>query len=120
MYLLGDENETFAANFAKYCGTKYCLGVANGLDALTLMIRAYDFAPGDEIIVPANTYIATILSISENGLTPVLVEPDIKTLNINPEKIEEKITEHTRAIMVVHLYGRAVEIKSCGLAICHI
>lgn len=110
-YLLGDENETFAANFAKYCGTKYCLGVANGLDALTLMIRAYDFAPGDEIIVPANTYIATILSISENGLTPVLVEPDIKTLNINPEKIEEKITEHTRAIMVVHLYGRAVEMK---------
>lgn len=110
-YLLGGENETFAANFAKYCGTKYCLGVANGLDALTLMIRAYDFAPGDEIIVPANTYIATILSISENGLTPVLVEPDIKTLNINPEKIEEKITERTRAIMVVHLYGRAVEMK---------
>ena len=110
-YLLGGENETFTANFAKYVGTKYCLGVANGLDALTLMIKAYDFKPGDEIIVPANTYIATILSISENGLTPVLVEPDIKTLNIDPEKIEEKITERTRAIMVVHLYGRAVEMK---------
>ncbi|MBR4475195.1 MAG: DegT/DnrJ/EryC1/StrS family aminotransferase [Alphaproteobacteria bacterium] len=110
-YLLGGENDNFCDHFAEYVGTKYCLGVANGLDALTLIIKAYDFAPGDEIIVPANTYIATILSISENGLTPVLVEPDINTYNIDPKKIEEKITERTRAIMVVHLYGRAVEMK---------
>ena len=108
-YLLGQENQIFTRNFAKYIGTRFCLGVANGLDALTLMIRAYDFNPGDEIIVPANTYIATILAISENGLRPVLVEPDISTLNIDSEKIEEKITPRTRAIMVVHLYGRAVQ-----------
>lgn len=108
-YLQGDENEKFSKNFANYCGTKYCVGVANGLDAINLIIRGYGFGEGDEIIVPSNTYIATILAISENGCTPVLVEPDINTYNINPDLIEEKITSKTKAIVVVHLYGQAVQ-----------
>ncbi len=110
-YLQGEENETFSDNFAKYCGTKYCIGVANGLDALNLIIKAFDFGLGDEIIVPANTYIATILAISQNGCTPVLVEPDINTYNINPDLIEEKITDKTKAIIIVHLYGQAVQME---------
>lgn len=110
-YLQGKENETFAKDFAAYCGTKYALGVANGLDALNLIIKAYGFKAGDEIIVPANTFIATILAISENGCTPVLIEPDINTYNINPDLIEEKITDKTKAIMVVHLYGQAVQME---------
>lgn len=108
-YLNGKQNEEFCAHFAEFCGTKYALGVANGLDALNLIIKAYGFSVGDEIIVPANTYIATILAITQNGCTPVLVEPDISTYNIDPEQIEEKITSKTKAIMVVHLYGQAVE-----------
>lgn len=110
-YLLGKEGEIFEKNFASYCGTKHCIGVANGLDALRLIIKAYGFGKGDEIIVPANTYIASILAISDNGCTPVLVEPDIETYNINPDLIEEKITKNTKAIMVVHLYGQAVEME---------
>lgn len=110
-YLQGEENEKFAQNFAKYCGTNYAIGVANGLDAINLIIRAFEFCKGDEIIVPANTYIATILAISENNCTPVLVEPDINTYNINPDLIEEKITDKTKAIIVVHLYGQAVEME---------
>ena len=110
-YLQGEENEKFSANFASYCGTKYCVGVANGLDALTLLIKAAGFGPGDEIIVPANTYIATILAVSANGCTPVLVEPDPDTLNIDVDKIEQKITSKTKAIMVVHLYGQAVQMQ---------
>lgn len=110
-YLQGEENDIFTQNFAKYCGTKYCVGVANGLDALNLIIKAYGFGVGDEIIVPANTYIATILAISENGCTPVLVEPSISTYNINPDLIEEKITSKTKAIMVVHLYGQVVQME---------
>lgn len=106
-YILGEECKRFEENFAKYIGAKHCIGCANGLDALNLILRGYNFCAGDEIIVPANTYIATILAISENNLTPVLVEPDIKTYNIDPDKIEEKITPKTRAIMVVHLYGQA-------------
>ncbi|AKL98632.1 DegT/DnrJ/EryC1/StrS family aminotransferase [Endomicrobium proavitum] len=109
-YLLGKANEEFCKNFANYCGTKYCVGVANGLDALNLIIKAYGFGTDDEIIVPANTYIASILSVSQNGCTPVLVEPDINTYNINPDLIEEKITSKTKAIMVVHLYGQAANI----------
>lgn len=89
-YLLGEETENFEQNFAKYCGVKHCIGVANGLESLNLIIRGYGFAQGDEIIVPANTYIASILSISENGCTPILVEPDINTYNINPDLIEKK------------------------------
>lgn len=110
-YLLGEEHEKFIKNFAEYCGTKYCLGVANGLDALNLIIKGYGFSEGDEIIVPANTYIATILAITQNNCTPILVEPDINTYNINPDLIEEKITDKTKAIMVVHLYGQAVEME---------
>lgn len=110
-YLLGEENKKFCSNFAQYCGTKHCVGVANGLDALNLIIKAYGFSAQDEIIVPANTYIASILAISQNGCTPVLVEPDLNTYNINPDLIEEKITSKTKAIMVVHLYGQAVQMK---------
>lgn len=110
-YLQGEENEYFTQNFAKFCGTKFALGVANGLDALSLIIRASGFGKGDEIIVPANTYIATILAITEIGCTPILVEPDEKTFCINPDLIEEKITDKTKAIMVVHLYGQAVPMQ---------
>ncbi len=110
-YLHGKENETFCRNFATYCEAKYALGVANGLDALSLIIKAYGFSQGDEIIVPANTYIASILAITQNGCTPVLIEPDIATYNINPNLIEEKITKKTKAIMVVHLYGQAVQME---------
>ncbi|MBE6391584.1 MAG: DegT/DnrJ/EryC1/StrS family aminotransferase [Lentisphaerae bacterium] len=107
-YLLGEQDKTFEKHFAEYCGVKHCIGCANGLDALTLIIRAYGFGAGDEIIVPANTYIASILAISENGCTPVLVEPESGTFNIDPDLIEEKITSNTKAILVVHLYGQAV------------
>ncbi len=110
-YLQGKYNEIFSENFAHYCGARYAHGVANGLDALNLIIKAYGYGAGDEIIVPANTYIATILAITENGCTPVLVEPDINTYNINPDLIEEKITPKTKAIMVVHLYGQAVQME---------
>lgn len=112
-YILGKEVQAFEKEFADYCGTKHCVGVANGLDALILILRAYKelgrMKDGDEIIVPANTYIATILSIMENNLVPVLVEPDIETYNIDPKLIEEKITPKTKAILAVHLYGRAAE-----------
>lgn len=106
-YLQGDENNLFAQNFAAYCGAKGFVGVANGLDALKLIIKAYGFGSGDEIIVPANTFIATILAISENGCTPVLIEPDIYTYCIDPDKIETAITPRTKAVIVVHLYGQA-------------
>ncbi len=108
-YLLGKEIERFETEFAAYCGVKHCIGVANGLDALNLIIRAYGFGSGDEIIVPANTYIASILAISENGCTPVLVEPKWETRLIDEDLIEEAITPRTKAIMVVHLYGRAMD-----------
>lgn len=109
-YLQGVENERFEANYAIYIGSKYCIGCANGLDALIWIFRAYIelgvMKPGDEVIVPANTYIATILSITENGLVPVLVEPNPNTLQIDDNLIEERITDKTKAICVVHLYGR--------------
>lgn len=110
-YLLGEQDKLLEKNFALYCGTKHCIGCANGLDALNLIIKAYGFGNGDEIIVPANTYIASILAISENGCTPVLVEPELNTYNIDPNLIEEKITQKTKAIMVVHLYGQAVQME---------
>ncbi len=110
-YLQSEENDNFCNNFAKFCGTKYALGVANGLDAISLLIKACGFGPGDEIIVPANTYIATILAISENGCKPIFVEPDIETYNIDPNLIEQTITPRTKAIIVVHLYGQAVQMK---------
>lgn len=108
-YILGNKVTAFENEFAKYCETKHCVGLANGLDALIIALRALNFEKGGEVIVPSNTYIATILSIVHNGLTPVLVEPDIATYNIDPEKIEEKITSKTCAIMVVHLYGKVCE-----------
>lgn len=117
-YLQGKENERFEANYAKYIGSKYCIGVANGLDALIWILRAYielgRIKKGDEIIVPANTYIATILAITENGLTPVLVEPKYETLEIDDDLIESHITDRTKAIMIVHLYGRCAYTKKIG------
>ncbi|ENE5173045.1 DegT/DnrJ/EryC1/StrS family aminotransferase [Vibrio cholerae] len=110
-YILGNKNKEFCKNFAHYCKTDYALGVANGLDALNLIIAGYGFGEGDEIIVPANTYIASILAISQNKCTPVLVEPDVETYNIDVNKIEEKITCNTKAIMVVHLYGQPVNME---------
>lgn len=110
-YILGEQNKCFEKNFADFCKVRNCIGVANGLDALNLIIKAYGFGENDEIIVPANTYIASILAISQNNCTPVLVEPDINTYNINLNLIEEKITSKTKAIMVVHLYGQAVEMN---------
>jgi dTDP-4-amino-4,6-dideoxygalactose transaminase len=112
-YILGKEVENFEQQFASYCNTKYCFGVANGLDALILIFRAYKelgiMNDGDEVIVPANTYIASILAISANNLVPILVEPNIATYNIDPNLIEEKITAKTKAILAVHLYGRVAE-----------
>lgn len=108
-YILGKEVKAFEAEFAKYCGTEYCLGVANGLDALELIIHAYGIGKGDEVIVPSNTYIASILSVSANGATPILVEPDLETYNIDPALIEQNITSQTKAILVVHLYGQACD-----------
>lgn len=109
-YLQGAENKNFEQHYAQYIGTDYCVGCANGLDALIWIFRAYIelgvMQPGDEVIVPANTYIATILAITENGLTPVLVEPKLNTLEIDDSLIEAKITEKTKAICIVHLYGR--------------
>lgn len=109
IYVLGEENNGFCKSFAQYCGAKYTIGVGNGMDAIKLIIKGYGFQEKDEIIVPANTYIATILAISENGCSPVLVEPNIDTYNIEPDLIEERITEKTRAIMIVHLYGQVVQ-----------
>lgn len=109
-YLQGKENERFEENYSKFIGTKYTIGCANGLDALIWIFRAYIeigvMQPGDEVIVPANTYIATIFAITENGLKPVLVEPKLNTLQIDEDKIEEVITPKTKAIALVHLYGR--------------
>ena len=109
-YLQGKENETFEANYSKYIGTKYTIGCANGLDALIWILRGYIelgiMKEGDEVIVPANTYIASILAITENNLVPVLVEPSLETLQIDDSLIESKITEKTKAIMIVHLYGQ--------------
>ena len=112
-YIQGNECKEFDKEFAQYCGTKYAIGVANGLDALILILRAYKelgiMNDGDEVIVPSNTYIASILAISQNNLVPVLVEPDINTYLIDPSKIEEKITSKTKAILPVHLYGQTCE-----------
>lgn len=117
-YLQGNENKQFEEHYGKYIGTKCCIGVANGLQALEIMIRAYkelgQFKDGDEIIVPANTYIATILSISQNNLVPLLVEPKMGTLQIDDELIEASITSKTKAIMLVHLYGRCAYTKKIG------
>ena len=114
-YILGNEVKTFEADFANYCGTKHCIGVGNGLDALVLIFKAYiqlgKLQKGDEVIVPANTYIASILAVLQSDLVPVLVEPKLETYNINPDLIEEKITSKTKAILPVHLYGQLCEME---------
>ena len=117
-YLQGNANRQFETNYAHYIGTDHCIGVANGLDALIWIYRAYIemgvMKPGDEVIVPANTYIASILAITENGLKPVLVEPDIETLEMDDSLIEQHITEQTRSILIVHLYGRCAYSEKIG------
>lgn len=109
-YLQGAENASFEAEYADYIGVDYAVGCGNGLDALRLILKAYivlgRLKPGDEVIVPANTYIASILAITDNDLTPILVEPDPETLQIDPKKVREALTGRTRAVMIVHLYGR--------------
>jgi len=110
-YILGEKVKNFERLFADYLKVKHCIGVANGLDALILALNNFNFVPGSEVIVPSNTYIATILSIIHNRLKPVLVEPRIDTYNIDYQKIEEAITKRTAAIMVVHLYGKSCEMK---------
>ena len=117
-YLQGRENEKFEEDYAAYIGTKYAVGCGNGLDALILIFRAYIemgvMKPGDEVIVPANTYIASILAITENGLTPVLVEPGMETYQIDDSKIEAAITDKTRGILIVHLYGQCAYTDKIG------
>lgn len=115
-YIGGQELASFEQEFAAYCGSKYCVGVANGLDALTLSLRAWKelgkLKEGDEVIVPANTYIASILAITENRLKPVLVEPDVHTFNLTGKNVENAITEKTKAILVVHLYGQLADMPA--------
>jgi len=119
-YLLGNEVKTFEKNLSSYIGTPNAIGVANGLDALRLIFRAYIelgiMCEGDEVIVPSNTYIASILAISDNGLVPVLCEPDVNTYNIDIAQIEKLITSKTKAILIVHLYGRAVFFRKVNTA----
>ena len=105
-YIEGTEDAAFERNFAKFCHVNHCIGTGNGLDALMLALKALDIGEGDEVIVPSNTFIATALAVTYTGATPVFVEPDIRTFNIDPQKIEEKITAKTKAIMPVHLYGQ--------------
>ena len=115
-YILGKEVATFESDFANYCGTKHCIGVGNGFDALVLIFKGYiqlgKLQKGDEVIVPANTYIASILAILEADLVPVLVDPNLETYNLNPHLISQKITSKTKAILVVHLYGQLAEMDA--------
>jgi dTDP-4-amino-4,6-dideoxygalactose transaminase len=115
-YILGNEVQKFETNFAQYCGAKYCIGVGNGLDALTLIFKGYiqlgKLKKGDEVIVPANTYIASILAILQADLVPVLIEPKLETYNIDPSLIQDKISTKTKAILAVHLYGQLAEMDA--------
>lgn len=115
-YVLGEEVAAFEREYAQYCGTKHAVGTGNGLDALTLTLRAWlelgRLKSGDEVVVPANTYIATILAITGNGLTPLLVEPDLETCNLDPARIEAALTSRTRAILPVHLYGQTADMTT--------
>jgi dTDP-4-amino-4,6-dideoxygalactose transaminase len=111
-YIMGETLSNFENAYAEYSGTKYCIGVANGLDALRLSLMAYDIGLGDEVIVPSNTYIATALAVTEVGALPVFVEPNIDTLNIDPSKIEAAISDKTKAIIPVHLYGQVCEMDA--------
>jgi dTDP-4-amino-4,6-dideoxygalactose transaminase len=117
---LGDAVRAFEADFAAYCGVPHCIGVASGLDALTLALNAFGFPAGGEVLVPSNTFIATILSVLHAGLTPVLVEPDLRTYNLDPDKLAERITPQTVAVVVVHLYGKCADMLAIeGLAQAH-
>lgn len=111
-YILGEEVKQFEKSYAEYCGVKHCIGVANGLDALILLLKASDFPKESEVIVPSNTYIASILAVSLAGLKPVLVEPDLNTYLIDPQKIEKKISPKTAAILAVHLYGKCCDMNT--------
>ena len=108
-YIIGKEVSAFEKEFASFCGGKYCIGVGNGLDALSLILKGYSIGPGDEVIVPSNTYIATWLAVSHSGAVPIPVEPDSRTYNIDPAKIESAITKKTKAIIAVHLYGQPAD-----------
>ncbi|WP_047150862.1 DegT/DnrJ/EryC1/StrS family aminotransferase [Aneurinibacillus tyrosinisolvens] len=110
-YILGEEVERFEEEFARYCGTKYCIGIGNGLEALYLVLKAWDIGENDEVIVPANTFIATWLAVTATGAKPIPIEPNKQTFNIDPEKIEEKITPKTKAIIPVHLYGQTADMS---------
>src|SRR5215471_15984668 len=110
-YILGPEVETFEAEFAAYCGTAHAIGVASGLDALHLSLRAMGVGPGDEVIVPSNTYIATWLAVTRTGAAVVPVEPDERTFNLDPARVEEAITSRTRVILPVHLYGQVADME---------
>ena len=108
-YIEGEEDEAFEKAFAEYCDSKYCVGVGNGLDALFLALKALGVGAGDEVIVPSNTYIATALAVTYVGATPVFIEPDIRTFNIDPTRIEESITDKTKAIVIIlsyHIYNK--------------
>jgi dTDP-4-amino-4,6-dideoxygalactose transaminase len=109
-YIMGEQLNCFETEYAAYCNAAHCIGVANGLDALTLSLRALGVGPGDEVIVPSNTYIATWLAVSHVGATPVPVEPNLQTANIDPDRLEAALTSRTRVIMPVHLYGQPVEL----------
>jgi len=110
-YILGEEVSAFEEEYASYCGVKHCIGVGNGLEALHLILRAYGIGKGDEIILPANTYIATWLAVSYCGAIPIPVEPDARTFNLDPERVEKAITPQTRAILPVHLYGQSANMQ---------
>ena len=111
-YILGQQTQAFEDSFAQYCGVKHCIGVANGLDALHLILRGYEIGSGDEVIVPSNTFIATWLAVSYAGATPVPVEPRVDTFNIDPDLVESQITPRTKAIIAVHLYGRLADMDA--------
>jgi dTDP-4-amino-4,6-dideoxygalactose transaminase len=111
-YILGEEVAAFERAFARWCGVRHCVGVGNGLDALTLLLRALDVGPGDEVIVPSNTFIATWLAVTQAGATPRPVEPDPHTFNIDPQRVEDAMTPRTRAIIAVHLYGRLADMPA--------
>jgi len=113
-FISGEEVGLFEKAFARYCGVKHCVTVGNGLDALRLLLFAYEIGKKDEVIVPANTYIATVLSINQVGATPVLVEPDEKTFNLDPKRIEEKITKRTKGVIAVDLYGQTASMREIG------
>jgi dTDP-4-amino-4,6-dideoxygalactose transaminase len=113
-FIMGPECEAFEAEFAAYCGARHCVGVGNGLEALHLILRAMGVGPGDEVIVPSNTYIATWLAVSYAGATPVPVEPDGRTHNLDPARVEEAVTPRTKAIMPVHLYGQPADMDAIG------